>query len=101
MRNAAADGERNEDGVGYAAYHLGDNVTRLVSGGDIEEDQLIGALAIVDVGLFYGIAGVNQVYEVNALDDTSVLDVETGNNSFGQQGVLPGWLVRRCTNGRS
>ena len=80
----AADGERDEEPVGHPAHHVDHDVAALVGGGDVQEDQLVGALGVVDGRLLHRVAGVAQLHEVDALDDAAVLDVETGDDAFGQ-----------------
>ncbi len=55
--------------------------------GDVEKDQLVGALAIVAIGQFDRIAGIAQVDEVDALDHAAAGDVETGNDAFGEHSL--------------
>ena len=52
-------------------------------GGDVEEDEFVGALLVVAIGQFDGIARIAQVDEVNAFDDAAGGDVEAGDDSFG------------------
>ena len=54
-----------------------------LDGGDVEEDQFVGAVAVVAVGKFDRVAGVAQVDEVDAFDDAAAGDVETGDDAFG------------------
>ena len=46
------------------ARELDDRVALLVRGGDVEEDQLVGALAVVARGQLDRVAGVADVDEV-------------------------------------
>ena len=89
--DAAADGERDEDRVGGAPGHVEHDLAALVRGGDVQKDQLVGLLGVVDGRLLDRIAGVAQVDEVDALDDTPVLDVEAGDDSFGEHCECPGY----------
>ena len=86
--DAAAHGERDEDAVGHAAHHVDDDIAALVAGGDVQEDQLVGALAVVDLRLLDRIAGVAQVEKVDPLDHAAVLDVQAGDDAFGEHGVV-------------
>src|SRR5206468_8048228 len=45
--DAAADGQRHVDALGGAARDVEHDLARLVRGGDIEEDELVGALRVV------------------------------------------------------
>ena len=82
--DAAAHRERDEDLARGAGDHVGHDVARVARSGDVEEDQFVGALLVVAVGEFDGIAGIAQVDEVDALDDAAAGDVETGNDALGQ-----------------
>ena len=70
--DAAADRERDEDLVGGPPGELDDRVAVLVRGGDVEEDELVGALGVVAGGELDRVAGVADVDEVGALDDAAV-----------------------------
>ena len=80
---AAADGERDEDLARGAGHDVGHDFAGVATGGDVEEDQFVGAIAVVAVGKFDGVAGIAQVDEVDALDDAAAGDVETGDDAFG------------------
>ena len=80
--DAAADRERDEHLVGGAARQLGDRVALLVRGGDVEEHELVGALAVVVGGQLDGIAGVADVDEFDALDDAAGVDVQAGDDAL-------------------
>ena len=45
--------------------------------GDVQEHDLVGALAVVPGGQLDRIAGVDQIDEVDALDHPAGVDVET------------------------
>jgi len=78
----AADRERYEDVVGGAAGELDDRLAALVRGGDVEEDELVGALGVVALGQLDRVAGVAQPDEVGPLDDAAGVDVEARDNAF-------------------
>ena len=65
--DAAADRERDEQLVGGAACQVDDGVARVGGRGDVEEDDLVGALGVVAGGEFDGIARVAQADEVRRL----------------------------------
>ena len=83
----AADRERDEDVVGGAARELDDRVAPLVRGGDVEEDELVGALGVVARGELDRVAGVADVDEVRALDDAAGVDVEARDDALQVHGV--------------
>ena len=78
---SAADRERDEDVVGGPPGELDDRVAALVRGGDVEEDELVGALGVVALGELDRVAGVAQSDEVGSLDDPPGLDVEAGDQA--------------------
>src|SRR6516225_1301593 len=83
----AADGERHEAGLGRAPHHVEDDVAVLVAGGDVEKRELVGAGSIIGDRRRNRIAGIAQIDEFHAFDDTAVLDVETGNDANLEHGV--------------
>ena len=80
---AAADRERDEDLARGAGHHVGHDFAGIAGGGDVEEDEFIGAIAVVALGEFDGVARIAQVDEVDALDDAAAGDIETGDDAFG------------------
>jgi hypothetical protein len=50
-------------------------------GGNVEEAQFVGAGGVIGDRGFDGIAGIAQIDEIDALDDSPVLDVETGDHA--------------------
>lgn len=73
--NTAAHGERDKDRVGYPAHHVDHNVARLMCRCYVKKNKLVGAFAVVNLGLRHGIAGIDQVDKVDTLDYAPVLDV--------------------------
>ena len=64
-------------------------------GGDVEEDQLVGALGVVALGQLDRIAGVAQADEVRALDDSPRVDVEAGDDALEDHRQSVGrWEIR-------
>ncbi len=59
-----------------------DRVALLVRGGDVEEHELVGPLAVVVRGQLDGVAGVADVDEFDALDDAAVVHVEAGDHAL-------------------
>jgi hypothetical protein len=89
--DAAANGEWHEAAVGRAFDHVDDRFAALGRGGDVEEDEFVGALLIIANGKLDRIADVAQAVvfrpsELLAAGDESVVDVETGNDTFGEHG---------------
>jgi hypothetical protein len=55
-----------------------------VRGGDVEKDQLVRALAVIDLRLGYRVACVDQIDEVDALDHAPVFHIQAGNHALRQ-----------------
>ena len=78
----APDHERDEDVVGGPAGELGDRVAPLVRRRDVEEDELVGALAVVALGELDRVARVAQADEVRPLDDPPRVHVEARDHAL-------------------
>ena len=66
---------------------LGERAPPFESGGDVEEDELVNALVVVARGKRCRIPRVREAFELHTFDDTSVSDIETGNDAFGEHGL--------------
>jgi hypothetical protein len=82
--NPAADGQRHEDLLGGAANHIEHDAAVFVAGGDVEVDQLIGALALIARGNLHGIAGVAEIEKIRPLDHPPAIDIQARNDPLGQ-----------------
>ena len=82
--DAPADGQRHVDAGTGAGHLLEQLVPRLVTGGDVEPAQLVGALLGVAQGGFDRLAAVAQVDELDALDDAAARDIKTGDDATAQ-----------------
>src|SRR5947209_10845251 len=92
--HAAADRQRHEASFRRSPHHIENGSALLVTGGDIKKTKLIGAGRVIRDRALDGIAGVAKVDEVDALDDASVLHVETWDDARRKHGPaswrLPG-----------
>ena len=79
--HAAADGQWQEDTGRGAGHHIKNGIAVFVTGGDVQEAQFVGAGRVVNRRLFHGIAGVAEGDEIHALDDATVLHVQTGDDT--------------------
>ena len=79
--HAAADRERHEAGFGGAAHHVEHDTVVLVTCGDVEKRELIGAGFVISDRGGDRVAGIAQIDEIDAFDDTAILDVEAGNDA--------------------
>jgi hypothetical protein len=82
--DAAADRERNAKARAHTLHRLDLIAAALGRGRDVQDHDLVGALALVQRGALRRIAGVAQALEADALDHAAVADVETGNDPGGQ-----------------
>ncbi len=87
--HAAADRVRDEDLLGGAPRHVEQVGALLVRGGDVEEDELVGALAVVDGGELHRVARVTQVDEVHALDHAAFVDVQARDDALHEHRATP------------
>ena len=67
-----------------AAHSVEQSLAAFVRGCDVEQNDFVGAFARVACGELGGIAGVDEIDELHALDDAAGVDVETGDDAFGQ-----------------
>ena len=70
-----------------ASMIVQDQVAAVAGGGDVEEGDLVGALAVVAARDLDRVAGVAQLGEIDALDDAAVGDVQAGDDAFGEHGI--------------
>src|SRR5206468_3744579 len=62
-----------------------------VAGGDVVEDQLVGAVVLVLARLLDRIAGIDMIEELDALDHAAAVDVEARDDSLGQHSRNAAW----------
>ena len=61
--------------------------------GDVEKDEFVGSLRVVNLRALHRITRVTKLEEFRAFDDTAFLDVETGNDAFGEH--EEDWMAER------
>ena len=82
--HAAAHGQWNKD-LGSHGFDDGqDQVTPIAGGGNVQKGQLVRALCVVARGDFDGIACIAQLQKIDAFDDATTGNVQTGNDAFGE-----------------
>jgi hypothetical protein len=64
-----------------------DDVALVGRGRDVEEGHLVGPLLVVAARDLDRVAGIAQIDEIGALDDTAGGHVEAGDDAFGQAHV--------------
>jgi len=82
--DATADGQGHEDDFGGALDDIEDDISLLVAGGDVEEDEFVGSFLLVAGGDFDGVSGIAEVEEIGPFDNPSGVDVEAGDDPFGK-----------------
>ena len=87
--NAAADAEGHEELARGAAHGVEQRLAAFVRGGDVEQNDFVGAFAGVARGLRGGIAGVDEIDELHAFDDAAGVDIEAGDDALGQHAATP------------
>ena len=88
--HAAADGQRDERPPRGPLDDVEQRPAALGRGGDVEEHELVGALAGVALGELGRVALVDEVEEAGALDDAAVGDVEARDHAAPEhQAALP------------
>src|SRR5262249_16732515 len=80
--DAAADRERDEQLPGDTADRLSKCTAALERRGHVENDQLVNAFYVVATGESGRFAGAAQAFEVHALYDLTVANVEAGDDPF-------------------
>ncbi len=78
--NSASDGQRHEDHFGGPADHVENDLTPLVTGGDVEEDQFVGPFLFIPRRNLDRIPGIPEIEEVRSLDHPAPAYVEAWNH---------------------
>ncbi len=82
--NPAADGVWDKDLLGGPPGQLGGRVAPFVGGGDVVEDDLVGALAVVEGRELDRVPGVPEVLELRPLHHAPGVHVEAGDHAHLQ-----------------
>src|SRR5439155_704254 len=82
--HAAADRQRDERAAGRPLDDVEERGPPLGRGGDVEEADLVGALACISLGELGRIALVDEVDEPGPLDDPPVHDVEARDDASAE-----------------
>ena len=87
--DATAHCQRNE----YLTRNLLDGVdcgiALFVAGRDIEKRDLVGALFVIATRDFHRVTGVANAHKVDALHHPPLIDVEAGDDAFGEGHQAP------------
>ena len=87
--DAPADRQRDEDLLGRARHDVQGRLPILQRGRDVEEHELVGALAVVVRRQLHGVARVAELLEPHALDDATGVDVEAGDHALREHRLSP------------
>ena len=82
--DAAANSQRHEDHFRGPPDDVQQNLSLFMTGGDVEENEFVGPFLFIAGGNLHGVAGVAQIQEIRPFDDSSAMNVKTGDNTFGQ-----------------
>jgi hypothetical protein len=82
--NAATDRERNKYLAGDLLNGVNCGVPFFVTGGDIEKGNLVSARLVIAAGNLYRVSSITDADEIHALDNTTLVNIEAGNNALGQ-----------------
>src|SRR5207237_639784 len=83
---SAADRQRNEYPRGHLTDRCGQRAASFERGGHVEDNQLVNPFDVVAARKRSRIAGIRQAFELHTFDDTSISDIETRDDAFGQHG---------------
>ena len=81
----AADAQRDEDLACRALDDVGELIAAVEARDGIHEDQLVGAVLVVEAREALRLAEHAQPLEVDALDEVRALDVEARNDADGHR----------------
>src|SRR5437867_11122603 len=90
---AAADRERNVDGVRHAPHHVRHDVATVRRCGDVEKHQLVRAFFRVTEAALDRISGIPQFDKVDSFDDAAIFDIEAGNYAFCEHEITKAFLL--------
>src|SRR5262249_4153858 len=85
--DAAADRARHEPFFGNLQDDVDKDLAALVTGADIEEDQLVRPLIFVAAAHLHRVAGIAELTKIPSLQQPAAIHVQTGNDALGQRHV--------------
>src|SRR5688572_8310332 len=77
--DAAPYGQRHEDHLGGPANHVEHDLTPLMAGRNVEEDQLVGTFSLVPAGNLDRIPRIPQIEKIRSFDDATAVNIEAWN----------------------
>ena len=87
--DTAADGEGDGYFCCYALHHFRECLTAFVAGRNVQIYQFVRPLFAISLAQFHRVSGLAQVHEISSLYRLSVLDIQTGDDTFCQCHTYP------------
>ena len=91
--NPPADAQRHKDTLDDPLHQFRHDLAPLMGGGDVIKDQLIRPVRLIALGLLDRIAGIDMIKELYPLDHPPAIDVQTGDDAFGEHKKSGQWSV--------
>src|SRR5690606_4573336 len=79
--NASSHSERDERLLSGRIDELVGRVAVFRRRGDVEEGEFIGTCGVISMREFYRISGVTEIFEVDAFDDSAVIDIQAWDDA--------------------
>ena len=87
--NSATYSQRHKALFGGFLNDIQNNIPLFMTGRNIQKNQFISTGPVVGPCSFHRIPRIAKIHKFNPFDDTAVIDVQTGNNTFGQHSATP------------
>ena len=82
--NAAANGQGDKYLTGNLFDNMDDGIAVVMRRGNVQKGYFVGAFSVITPGNFHRVAGIANIDEFYAFDDSTVIDIQAGNNTFSQ-----------------
>ena len=87
VAETATHGVGDRDLLGRTCGHIDRGGALIARGRDVEEDHLVGALAVVGRGELHRVARIAQAHKVHALYHATVFYIHAGDDALGQHAL--------------
>ena len=84
LADAAANSQRYEDFFCDMLDNVNNGVAIVRAGGNIKKSNLVSTFLVIATRNFDRITGITDIYKLDTFDDATVVDIQAGNNAFGQ-----------------
>ena len=91
--DSSAYGKGNKYILRHLLYHIDHSGSGVRRCGDIKKYQLIGPLSIVNLCDLHRIPGIPKIHKIDSLDNTSLIHIQTWNNSLCKHRFTPPVLL--------